>query len=103
MVLVAAGYSRGLDGDAQPCFTTMFAAELIDPSTSPSSFAVSLEGSRAEHVATMLNNGKRQRKHTVDELSPFRADYYGLPRNSGGIAKTRQQRLSLRFADFVVH
>ena len=36
----------------------MFVAELFDPATSVSTAAASLEGARAEHVATMLNNGQ---------------------------------------------
>jgi Galactose oxidase, central domain len=58
IVLVAGGYSHGFDGDAQPFFNTMFAGELIDPATFASTPAPSLEGSRAEHVATILNNGQ---------------------------------------------
>ena len=58
MILVAGGYSRGFDGDAQPFFNTMFAAELINPNTFASTVAASLEGSRAEHVAAILNNGQ---------------------------------------------
>ena len=58
MVLVAGGYSRGFDGDAQPFFSTMFAVEVINPTTFASAPAASLEGSRAEHVATILNNGQ---------------------------------------------
>jgi len=57
-VLVAGGYSHGFDGDAQPEWTTMFVAELFDPATSVSTAAASLEGARAEHVTTMLNNGQ---------------------------------------------
>jgi Galactose oxidase, central domain len=57
-VLAAGGYSHGFDGDAQPEWTTMSVAELFDPATSVSTAAASLEGARAEHVATMLNNGQ---------------------------------------------
>jgi len=57
-VLVAGGYSHGFDGDAQPEWTTMFVAELFDPATLVSTAAASLEGDRAEHVATLLNNGQ---------------------------------------------
>ena len=58
VVLVAGGYSRGFDGDGQPFFGTMFAAELINPTTFASTPGASLGGSRAEHVATILNNGQ---------------------------------------------
>ena len=57
-VLVAGGYVHGFDGDAQPYFETMFQAELIDPATFASMPAASLEQARAEHVATLLNNGQ---------------------------------------------
>jgi len=57
-VLIAGGYSHGFDGDAQPEWDTMFAAELFDPATSVSTAAASLEADRAEHVATSLNNGQ---------------------------------------------
>jgi large repetitive protein len=57
-VLVAGGYSHGFDGDAQPEWHTMFSAELFDPATSVSTPAASLEMERAEHVATLLNNGQ---------------------------------------------
>jgi len=57
-VLVAGGYSHGFDGDAQPEWHTMFAAELFDPASSSSTTAASLEADRAEHVATRLNNGQ---------------------------------------------
>ena len=57
MVLVAGGYTHDFDGDANPEWYTMFTAELFDPATSVSTSAASLEGDRAEHVATMLNNG----------------------------------------------
>jgi len=57
-VLVAGGYVHGLDGDAQPSFETMFQAELIDPATFASTPAASLEQARAEHIATILNNGQ---------------------------------------------
>jgi hypothetical protein len=57
-VLVAGGYSHGFDGDAQPEWNTMFVAELFDPASSVSTTAASLAGDRAEHVATMLNNGE---------------------------------------------
>lgn len=58
MVLVAGGYTHDFDGDAQPEWYTMFTAELFDPATSVSAAAASLEGDRAEHVATLLNNGQ---------------------------------------------
>jgi hypothetical protein len=57
-VLVAGGYSHGFDGDAQPEWHTMFAAELFDPGSSNSTIAASLEADRAEHVAIRLNNGQ---------------------------------------------
>jgi WD40 repeat protein len=58
MVLIAGGYTHDFDGDAQPEWYTMFTAELFDPATSVSTAAASLEGDRAEHVATLLNNGQ---------------------------------------------
>ena len=58
MVLVAGGYTHDFDGDAQPEWYTMFTAEVFDPATSASTTAASLEADRAEHVATMLNNGQ---------------------------------------------
>jgi hypothetical protein len=58
MVLLAGGYTHDFDGDANPEWYTMFTAELFDPATSVSTSAASLEGDRAEHVATMLNNGQ---------------------------------------------
>ena len=58
MVLVAGGYTHDFDGDAQPEWYTMFAAELFDPATSKSTPSASLETDRAEHVATMLNKGQ---------------------------------------------
>jgi WD40 repeat protein len=58
MVLVAGGYTHDFDSDAQPEWYTMFTAELFDPVTSISTSAASLEGDRAEHVSTMLNNGQ---------------------------------------------
>ena len=57
-VLVAGGYVHGFDGDAQPYFETMFQAELIDPASFTSTPAASLEQARAEHVATILNDGQ---------------------------------------------
>jgi hypothetical protein len=57
-VLVAGGYIHGFDGDAQPEWYTIFAAELFDTVTAVSTTAVSLERDRAEHVATRLNNGQ---------------------------------------------
>ena len=57
-VLVAGGYVHGFDGDAQPYFETMFQAELIDPASFTSTPAASLEQARAEHIATILNNGQ---------------------------------------------
>jgi hypothetical protein len=57
-VLVAGGYRHGFDGDAQPEWYTIVAAELFDPATSVSTAAASLETDRAEHQATMLNNGQ---------------------------------------------
>jgi galactose oxidase-like protein len=58
MVLVAGGYTHDFDGDAQPQWYTMFTAELFDPVISASTAVASLEGDRAEHVATILNNGQ---------------------------------------------
>jgi hypothetical protein len=57
IVLVAGGYKHGFDGDAQPEWSTIVTAELFDPATSVSIAAASLEKDRAEHKATMLNNG----------------------------------------------
>jgi hypothetical protein len=57
-VLVAGGYIHGFDGDADPEWDTIFMAELFDPATLISTAAASLEGDRAEHVATKLNNGQ---------------------------------------------
>jgi hypothetical protein len=57
-VLVAGGYSQGFDGDAQPFVDTMFAAEVFNPGTLDSTPAASLESARAEHAATLLNNGQ---------------------------------------------
>lgn len=57
IVLVAGGYRHGFDGDAQPEWSTIVTAELFDPATSVSIAAASLEKDRAEHKATMLNNG----------------------------------------------
>jgi len=57
-VLVAGGFVNGFDGDAQPNFETMFQAELIDAATFASAPAASLEQARAEHTATLLNNGQ---------------------------------------------
>jgi WD40 repeat protein len=57
-VLVAGGYLHDFDGDAQPEWYTIFTAELFDPATSTSTAAASLEGDRAEHVATLLQNGQ---------------------------------------------
>jgi hypothetical protein len=57
-VLVAGGYWHGFDGDADPEWFTIFTAEVFDPNTFTSSSAASLEGDRAEHVATLLNNGQ---------------------------------------------
>ncbi len=57
-VLVAGGYSHGFDGDADPTYDTIFQAELFDPNSSISTLAASLEGDRAGHTATMLNNGQ---------------------------------------------
>jgi len=57
-VLVAGGYVHGFDGDAQPQWYTIFAAELFDPATSVSITAASLETGRAENTATKLNNGQ---------------------------------------------
>jgi hypothetical protein len=56
-VLVEGGYVHDFDGDAQPSFYTIFTAELIDPGSFASTAAASLEQARAEHVATLLNNG----------------------------------------------
>ena len=58
MVLVAGGYTHDFDGDAQPEWYTMFTTEVFDPVASISTSAASLEGDRAEHVATMLSNGQ---------------------------------------------
>jgi len=58
IVLVAGGYIHGFDGDAQPEWDTIVAAELFDPTASVSIAAASLETDRAEHQATMLNNGQ---------------------------------------------
>lgn len=58
VVLLAGGYTHDFDGDANPEWYTMFTAELFDPATSVSTAAASLEGDRAEHVATMLKNGQ---------------------------------------------
>ena len=58
IVLVTGGYVHGFDGDAQPEWRTIVAAELFDPATSVSIAAASLETDRAEHKATMLNNGQ---------------------------------------------
>jgi hypothetical protein len=57
-VLVAGGYSHSFDGDAQPEWNSMFVAELFDPASSVSTTAASLAGARADHAATMLNNGE---------------------------------------------
>lgn len=57
-VLVAGGYTHGFDGDADPEWYTIFAAELFDPNTSVSISAASLEVDRAEQVATILKNGQ---------------------------------------------
>ena len=58
IVLVAGGYDLGFDGDADPYVETMFAAELFNPGTFNSTSAASLESARAEHAATLLNNGQ---------------------------------------------
>jgi Galactose oxidase, central domain len=55
-VLVAGGYTHGFDGDAQPAWNTIVAAELFDPASSVSTTAASLETGRAEHQATSLND-----------------------------------------------
>jgi hypothetical protein len=57
-VLVEGGYTHDFDGDAQPEWYTMFTAELYDPASSASIVVASLEGDRAEHVATILNSGQ---------------------------------------------
>jgi WD40 repeat protein len=57
-VLVAGGYSQNFDGDAQPYRQTMFTAELFNPTTSVSTAAAILEEDRAEHIATMLDDGE---------------------------------------------
>ena len=57
-VLVAGGYIHDFDGDADPEWYTIVAAELFDPATSVSTTAASLETGRAEHQATSLNNGQ---------------------------------------------
>jgi len=57
-VLVAGGYTHDFDGDAQPEWYTMFTAEVFDPKTSRSTATASLQADRAEHVATLLNNGQ---------------------------------------------
>jgi hypothetical protein len=38
-----------------------------------------------------------------DCRQPLPWDYFRVARHSGGVAKTRQERLSPWFADFVVH
>lgn len=58
MVLVAGGYDLGFDGDADPYVETMFAAEMFNPATFDSRRAASLVSARAEHAATLLNNGQ---------------------------------------------
>jgi WD40 repeat protein len=58
VVLVAGGYDLGFDGDADPYVETMFAAELFNPTTFNSTPATSLVSARAEHTATVLNNGQ---------------------------------------------
>ena len=57
-MLVAGGHVHGFDGDADPEWYTIFAAEEFDPATSVSITAASLETGRAEHAATRLNNGQ---------------------------------------------
>jgi hypothetical protein len=57
-VLVAGGYTHDFDGDAQSEWYTMFTAEIFDPATSHSTAAASLQAERAEHIATLLNNGQ---------------------------------------------
>lgn len=57
-VLIAGGYIHDFDGDAQSEWYTVFTAEAFDPATSASSAMASLEGDRAQHVATLLNDGK---------------------------------------------
>jgi hypothetical protein len=57
-VLVSGGYVHGFDGDADPTWNTIFGAELFDPATSTSTTAASLNADRAEHTATLLNNGQ---------------------------------------------
>jgi Kelch motif len=57
-VLVAGGYVHDFDGDAQQEWYTIFTAELFDPATSTSRAAASLESDRAEHHATLLQNGQ---------------------------------------------
>jgi hypothetical protein len=57
-VLVTGGYVHDFDGDAQREWYTIFTAELFDPATSVSTAASSLEADRAEHLATLLQNGK---------------------------------------------
>lgn len=58
MVLVAGGYDLGFDGDTDPYIEVMFPAELFNPGTFDSTAAASLESPRAEHTATLLNNGQ---------------------------------------------
>ena len=57
-VLLAGGYVHDFDGDAQPEWYSIFTAELFDPATSVSRAAASLQVDRAEHVATLLQNGQ---------------------------------------------
>jgi hypothetical protein len=57
-VLVVGGYSHAFDGDAQPGYNTMFTVELFDPARAVSTVAASLATDRAQHLATLLNNGQ---------------------------------------------
>lgn len=57
-VLVAGGFVHDFDGDAQSEWYTIFRAEVFDPVASLSTAAASLEGDRAEHLATTLDHGK---------------------------------------------
>jgi Galactose oxidase, central domain len=57
-VLLDGGFVHDFDGDAQPEWYTIFTAEAFDPTNSVSTVTASLEGDRAQHLATTLNDGK---------------------------------------------